>query len=436
MAVKNRFALFLLLSLISFGANADNPVPFVKFNPLYTYQVVDETTDIPLKQLYILKSRANGLVENDSLYIGGATIGLFVFHKTNREDKFGYFMRHPTPTNQSGNDSVEAVIHNFQLQFTGTPSDWFTLHSLILYNPMQSFGDGTITSLARNRLELRKGYILVGNLDKFPGYFSIGKMQTPFGLADTLNPFSPNTVGHIMSGLAFGTTVGFYKCGWDLAFMAIQGGQQFRAANSGRATPNKIENFAARASYEFDVREAHARVGGSYQKATAFCHAYPIMHFGPCVGHTPAWNAFAQFDYFNFEFIGEISSTTRDWPGTQNPYPPLNRFPAHKVQSFDVGGRYWFAMPCGRLGVSTTFGEYRAGPKGSPWQRQNQLVVGLNWMYMEHIKIFGEYVRTAGYSPLNFITGPNILDMNDHTQTHSDVTARSNILVLGMQIAI
>jgi hypothetical protein len=49
-------------------------------------------------------------------------------------------------------------------------------------------------------------------------------------------------------------------------------------------------------------------------------------------------------------------------------------------------------------------------------------------------KLFGEYIRTDGYAPLNFISGgggPNV----SAGDTHSDNDARSNVVVVGVNVA-
>lgn len=409
---------------------------FIRFDSQYSYEILDETTRRNQKQLYQLTQRANCCIEDCKLYIGASLIALMDAQHTNRDSKFAYFGRHPTSANQKGKTSQEALIHTFQLQVTGTPTKWLTLYSQILYDPQQSFGSGTITSLERNQLQLRRGYLLLGDLTKCPVYLSIGKMATPFGLTDTVSPFSASTVGHIFGGLSFGTLLGFQMNGFHLQAMLAQGGPQFRATNSGHSTPSKLDNYVLGAYYEFVFhRKVCGRIGASYVDGSAFCKDFPISHFASCHGfNNPAWNVNLMLNVANFTLISEFASTTKNWPGTFNPHPPLNIYPAHKVQAFGVGLKYNndCILSCAETSLSADFSQLTAGPSGSPWERQSQLVLGFQLQFTPYVKAFAEYVHTRGYSPLNFISG---IDANP-TSTESDRDARSDIFIIGMQVAI
>jgi len=117
-------------------------------------------------------------------------IALADYQKSNTDSKFAYLMRHPTASNKIGMDDSEAVIHSFQVSFTGTVTDWLALYAEILYDPERGFGTGTITTLSRNQLQLRTGYVAIGDLKNFPLYGAIGKMNGRFGQNGSVSPFS------------------------------------------------------------------------------------------------------------------------------------------------------------------------------------------------------------------------------------------------------
>ena len=125
---------------------------------------------------------------------GGAVTPIANYQSSNTESKFGYLMRHPTANNQRTEEVSEAVIHSAQLALTATLGDWVSAYMEMLYDPQQSFGSGTTTDVNRNQVQVRHGYVTLGNLDKTPYYLSLGKMATPFGLTDTPNPFTASTV--------------------------------------------------------------------------------------------------------------------------------------------------------------------------------------------------------------------------------------------------
>ena len=172
------------------GADGD----FIATDSAYGYEILDPTTDINRKQHLILERRRDGTLAPNSVNLQGAVTAIANYQTSNRAEKFGYLMRHPTSTNQMGDEVSEATIHSTQLGFTATLGDWIAGHAQILFDPEQSFGKGTNTDLERNQLQMRRAYVLFGNLDRLPIYASLGKMAVPFGLTDTVNPFTASTV--------------------------------------------------------------------------------------------------------------------------------------------------------------------------------------------------------------------------------------------------
>ena len=229
---------------------------FVHVDSEYGYEILDPTTNINRKQRRILDRKKDGTLAPDRLHVQGAITAIANYQLSNRDDKFGYLMRHPTAANQVGDTVSEATIHSAQLGFTGTLGDWLTGHAVMLFDPEQSFGKGTNTDLERNQLQMRRAYVLLGDLDRSPFYASLGKMAVPFGLTDTVSPFTASTVWHAFGGLANGVTVGYVSEGLNVSLMGIQGGAQFRAANTpveGTGVPSKVNNFAVDAHYGFEL---------------------------------------------------------------------------------------------------------------------------------------------------------------------------------------
>jgi len=178
---------------ITLASSSDGNSGLIQFNHKYAYDMLDPTTNINTKQLYLLEQKRDGVLDKNTVYIGGAVTAIADYWDSNTDDKFGYLMRHPTANNQIGDTVSEAVIHSAQTNFTANIGDWVTAYGEFLYDPQQSFGTGTVTDLNRNQIQLRQGYVLFGNLEKTPFYGAIGKMSTPFGLTDTVNPFSAST---------------------------------------------------------------------------------------------------------------------------------------------------------------------------------------------------------------------------------------------------
>jgi len=125
----------------------------------------------------------------------------------------------------------------------------------------------------------------------------------------------------------------------------------------------------------------------------------------------------------------EYAQTVNDWPGTFNPTIP--EFAAHEVSSWNLGGKYTATMLERDVDLSVEFSRFVAGPAGAPWERQDQLVLGIATRVQPSVKLFAEYIHTAGYVPLNLISG----NEKEEGVTHSVRDAESDIFVIGVQAA-
>ena len=411
-----------------------------RLNAEYGYEILDPTSSINRKQRLILERKRDGTLAPDSVNVHGAVTAIASYQISNRAEKFGYLMRHPTSANQMGDEVSEATIHSAQLGFTATLGDWITGYAEMLFDPEQSFGAGTNTDLERNQLQMRRAYVLFGNLDDSPLYASLGKMDVPFGLTDTVNPFTASTVWHAFGALANGATLGYAGDGLNLSVMAVQGGAQFRAANmpmEETAVPSRLNNVAVDANYTFDLGStATLLLGGSYLRGSAYCQDFPIAHFLPCRDNNPAFDIYGRLVAGNFTLKGEFARTLDAWPGTFNPGMP--KFAASDVKSFDIGTKYRFDLDEGPLDLSAEFSRFEAGPGGAPWEKQDQLVLGAAWFALPSVKLFAEYIRVDGFAPLNFMSGGSVKDESGNVMPDraiSDASARSDIFMVGANAA-
>ena len=417
------------------------PSGVVRTNSRHAYGILDPTADINRKQRLTLERRRDGTLAPDSLHVQGAVTAVANLQKSNRDDRFGYLMRHPTARNQVGGTVSEAAIHSVQLGMTGTLGSWFAGHAEMLFDPEQSFGAGTNTDIARNRVQVRRAWALVGDLDRLPVYASLGKMAVPFGLTDTVNPFTASTVWHAFGALANGVAVGYAGERLNLTAMGVQGGAQFRAANApveDTAVPGRLNNFAVDANYSLGAGSLGTfLLGASYLHGTAFCQDYPVVHFEACRDNNPAVDLYGRLTAGDVTLKGEFARTLDAWPGTRN--PALPEFPASRVTAFDIGARYRHDTGGhGPVDLSAEFSRFVAGADGAPWERQDQFVLGAAWFARPSVKLFAEYIRTEGYAPLNFISGGSIRDESGdivHDRTHSDRSAHSDVFLFGANLA-
>lgn len=432
---------------------------FVGTNSAYGFKMLDVAENVDTKPLIQLQTKqAGGLADRITLS-GGITV-IADYQISDTPAKFGYLTRHPTSGNQVGKHVSEAVVHSAQLALTARLTDDFTGYFELLYDPEQSFGSGTLTDINRNQIQLRRGWVMWGNLDKRPVYALIGKMDIPFGFNDTVNPFTPSTNYHAFAGLAYGATVGYYSGGLHVRAMAVQGGAQFRSANTpvkGTSVPSRINNFALDAKYTLALGHyGSVMLGGSYQHGTAYCQVYPVAHFNQCPDNVPAIAAYARARLGGFILMGQYAQTTKVWQGTQVPAVdprigsvvtppqqiwtispnPLSVYKAVKPKAFSIGGRYEFGQPIDspqsrKNAVSLEFSRFIAGANDSPWEGQSQTVLGLSRFLTPSVNLFGELIYVDGFVPLNFLSGGNFANGS----TWSDQGVDNELIVVGVQAA-
>lgn len=409
----------------------------VGFSPEYGYKILDHRRGVSQRGEIILDAIDSG--ELDSMVtLSGRAVVIADAHWSNTPNKFGYLMRHPSGNNQRTKATQEVLVNSVQLAVTATTAKGVTMYAEMLYDPEQTFGAGTLTAVTRNTITMRKAFVLIGDKSVTPFYAMFGKMDAPFGLMDSVSPFTNSTSWHAFAPLAYGGMVGFDRGGFNVRAMAIVGGAQFRGANvpvDGTNIPSKLNNFSVDASYTVGLMEdVEVTLGGSYIHGSAYCQAYPVQHFGACTTRVPAWAAYGRARWGRLEVIGDFAKTTKIWPGTAVPVatnPALAVFPASKVTAFTVGARFTPPIFADKLTVSGEFSRFIAGADGSPWEKQDQITGGLQYKLAPSVDVFSEYVHVDGFVPLNFLSGGN----QPAGATWSDQNANSEVVVFGVNAA-
>ena len=412
-------------------------------NGAYNYKVLDHSRDSNTKQLVQLQALRDGDLKQ-KVTLGGQVTALVNYQKSNIDTKFGWLMRHPTASNQIGKTVSEAVIHSSNLNVTARLTDNLTAYAEMLYNPEQNFASGsTITGLPRNNINMRRAYLLYGNMAESNVYASLGKMDIPFGLNDTVSPFTNSTNWHSFAGLAYGGLLGYAGDNLHVRAMAIQGGAQFRNANTpvgkdNTAVPSLLNNFAVDANYNFALESGSLLTGLSYQYGTAYCQEYVVMHFLACEDNVDAASVYSRYNNGHLTLLAEFAETLAVWPGTANPnFPAYAGFEAVKNFTWTVGASYAYDFGLkNNVDLSIEFSEYIAGDKGAPWEKQDQLVLGASYMPTSNVKYFAEIVEANGWVPLNFLSGGDQL-RNDPTnhESWSEADAKTSVIAFGVQAA-
>ena len=418
-------------------ASVSTPDAFIVANSTYTFSMLDPTKAGKAKPLYLLAAKRDHLLSSTGLYVGGALTAVADYQASNFSDDFGYLMRHPG-TNHVGKTVSEVVVHSVQLQTTANIAPWISTYSELLYDPQQSFGSGSITSLTRNQLQVRRAYVVLGDLARSPFYAVIGKLDTPFGQTDTVNPFTLSTDWHTFSGLSYGAMFGYAGDRLNVALDVVQGGAQFRGLNTpveGTSTPSKVNNYVIDANYTLPLGSDSRSllIGGSYERGSSFCQQFPVTHFGTCTEPNPAYAVYATAKWNGFMLKGNFASTTHAMPGTFNPNPPLDIYKSHAIVSFDVGAKYTL-LGKSPIDLSFDYSTLIAGPKSAPWRRQDQWVAGFAIYPQANVRLFSEAILVGGYLPFNFLTGGN--PGADVGTTESSTHKKSQVIVIGITAAM
>lgn len=409
----------------------------IMINSPLSYDLLDPTTAGKSKPLALLAAKQNGTLKPGGVVLGGAVTAIADYQWTNFDSDFGYLMRQPG-ANHIGKSVSEAAIHSAQLHVTASVNPWLTGYVELLYDPQQSFGAGTITALSRNQIQLRRGYVLVGDLKRSPVYGMIGKMDTPFGQTDTVNPFSLSTDGHTFAGLAYGALIGYSKNGLNLSAEAVEGGSAFRGLNApvdGTNVPSRLNNYVLDANYTVELGGLNRTLlaGASYEKGSSYCQSFPITHFGACSKANPAYAVYSTLNWDQMTLKGEYVSTVNTMLGTHNPNAPLNIYKASRISSYDVGVKYRAHAFDKPLHLSADFSTLIAGPNGAPWEHQDQWVAGIASFPSPNVKLFSEVIFVDGYLPLQFLTGGT--PGEDPGDTESATNKRSQVLMTGVTLA-
>ena len=108
------------------------------------------------------------------------------------------------------------------------------------------------------------------------------------------------------------------------------------------------------------------------------------------------------------------------------------------MTAFDRRTEYRLDLNYGPLDMSAEFSRFAAGPDGSPWERQDQIVLGAAWFADSSVKLFAEYIRVDGFTPFNSISGGSIRDDRGEIiadRTISEAAAGSDVFLVGINAA-
>ena len=393
------------------------------------------------KALSLLANRANGVLAPNSLYLGGAIKGGFMYQKTSDDGLFPILSRFPFFSGRGDDEAGVFAINNAALSFTSTFGDWTTVYLQPEYSE---------TDFARDQdeMQLRKAFVVFGNLEKSPFYAAFGRKTIDFGNFDGYNAFTQTEAQHYFWAMSDQPVaeLGFYKNGWKFVASAMSGGRQLRTANAGEN--NNIGNYAFSAEKEFlldglGVRGGAFTLGGGYLHDTIYRDNATAHTFGalaragePSIQYrNSAVNAYAEYTSPFFDAMLEYTTTLEPWAGAI----PQNRAGVVEPQYLDADGNITFdqnlevlvaqarikPMVGGRrmaIAAVGTWGKIGddfvgTGIAGQPttWEKNQQHVLSVEYPINDFLDIGAEYVYNKGFIPF---VAPQLIS-NDEVEAHA-----------------
>ncbi len=406
----------------------------VTTNVKHTRRMLDWQENTTGKTLTLLANRANGNLAPNSLTIGGAMKGGLMWQSTSVAGKFPILSRFPDFTPGTETSSGVFAINNAALAFTGSFGDWTTFYLQPEYSETEFFG--------QSEFQLRKAFVVFGNLDKSPLYAAFGRKTIDFGNFDGYNAFTQTEAQHYFHAVSDQPVLelGYYNMysGLKLTATAFSGGRQLRAAYAGADNENKIANFAASAEKEFRFGNGGAfTVGASYLHDTIYRNNYTAHTFGLIGSGTPPLNfisyrngavdAFVEYNSPAWDFMVEFTTTLKPWgaaipqdtDGFVDPAYIIDPLGApddidninfdQKLSVLTAQARYKPMMPNGRRLQLAAVGSWGsigddfvgAGLGGVPttWEKNQQHALSVQYPVSDYLDLGVEYVFNKGFIP-------------------------------------
>ncbi len=413
----------------------------IQTNPYHTADMLDWQENTTGKSLTLLVNRATGVLPKNSLTIGAGLKGGLMWQNTDTPGQFPLLSRFPFFSPNTDTQSGVFAINNAALSFTGAFGDWTTVYLQPEYSETEYGAD-------QDELQLRKAFVVLGNLEKMPFYAAFGRKTIDFGNFDGYNPFTHTEAQHYFWSVSDQPVLelGYYKNGLKITGSAFSAGRQLRTAYAGEE--NNLGNYAFNIEKEFDIGKGYFTVGGGYLHDTIYRNNWTAHTFRGINNGTPpanfiqyrnsAVNAFAEYNSELLDVMVEYTTTLEPWaaaiPQTPDgtPLPQYLNDPTGSTtdidninfdQNLDVlvaQARIKPMLPNGkRIAISAvgTWGNIGddfvgtsildpSGQTRTSWKKNQQHVLGVEYPVSPYLDIGAEYVYNKGFIP--FVNPQNV----------------------------
>lgn len=420
----------------------------VRTNALHTRDMLDFQENTTGRTMTLLANRANGTLEPNSLYLGATIQGGLKYQQTSMDGQFPILSRFPFFSDRGDDSAGVFAIDHAALAFTSTFGDWTTLYLQPEYSETEYGRD-------QDEFQLRKAFVVFGNLEKSPFYAAFGRKTIDFGNFDSYNAFTHNEGAHYFWAVSDQPVLelGLYSNGFKLTGSAFSAGRQLRVAFAGE--DNNIGNYAFNAEKEFrfgrDDRNAFT-LGGGYLHDTIYRDNFTAHTFQGRVNGTPpanfieyrnsAVNGFAEYNSPFFDAMVEYTTTLEPWaaaiPQTVDgvPFPQFLNDPAGSTVdigniNFDenlsvlvaqarikpmVNGRRIAIAAVGSWG-NISDGTGNIGLRGQPtsFEDNQQHALSVEYPINDYLEFGAEYIYNKGFIP--FVAPQQV--SNDETIAHA-----------------
>jgi hypothetical protein len=419
----------------------------VRTNAYHSRDMLDWQENTTGKTLTLLSNRANGLLQDNSLYIGAGFQGGLKYQKTDVPGQFPILSRFPFFSDNTDDESGVFAIDHAALSFTSTFGDWTTVY-------LQPEYSETEYGRFQDEFQLRKAYVVFGNLERTPFYAAFGRKTVDFGNFDSYNAFTHNEGAHYFWTVSDQPVLelGFYKNGFKATASAFSAGRQLRVALAGEE--NNLGNYAFNVEQEIlldrvGLNRSAFTVGGGYLHDTIYRDNWTAHTFGERNSSTPPANlieyrnslvnAFVEYNSPFFDAMVEYTTTLEPWAGAIPQAPDGTPFaqylidPAGSTTSRDninfdedlsvlvaqarikpvIAGRELAIAATGSWGnISDDFGNPITG---TTFEKNQQHAVSAEYAINDYLDIGAEFVYNKGFIPF---VAPQLVS-NDETEAHA-----------------